>query len=63
MNCWYDACDTNKRSRQPMPLIDRQCRAAKPAAKVQKLADGRGHFLQVTPGGSRFWHIDVALSA
>ena len=34
-----------------MPLTDAQCRAAKPAAKVQKLSDSRGLFLQVTPGG------------
>jgi hypothetical protein len=31
-----------------MPLTDAQCRAAKPAEKVQKLSDSRGLFLQVT---------------
>ncbi|MFN4194036.1 MAG: Arm DNA-binding domain-containing protein [Tabrizicola sp.] len=41
-----------------MPLTDAQCRAAKPAAKVQKLSDGRGLFLQVTPGGSKLWRMN-----
>lgn len=41
-----------------MPLTDAQCRAAKPAEKVQKLSDGRGLFLQVTPGGSKLWRMN-----
>ncbi len=30
----------------------------KTAAKVQKLSDGRGLFLQVTPGGSKLWRMN-----
>lgn len=41
-----------------MPLTDAQCRAAKPTAKVQKLSDQRGLFLQVTPGGSKLWRMN-----
>lgn len=40
-----------------MPLTDAQCRAAKAAEKVQKLSDGRGLFLQITPGGSKLWRM------
>ena len=40
-----------------MLLTDAQCRAAKPSEKVQKLSDGRGLFLQVTPGGSKLWRM------
>ena len=46
-----------------MPLTDAQCRAAKPAAKVQKLSDGRGLFLQVTPGGSKLWRMNYRWQA
>lgn len=41
-----------------MPLTDAQCRAAKATEKVQKLSDGRGLFLQVTPGGSKLWRMN-----
>lgn len=41
-----------------MPLTDAQCRTIKPAEKVQKLSDGRGLFLQVTPGGSKLWRMN-----
>lgn len=46
-----------------MPLTDAQCRAAKPAAKVQKLSDGHGLFLQVTPGGSKLWRMNYRWQA
>ena len=41
-----------------MALTDAQCRAARPAPKVQKISDGRGLFLQVTPGGSKLWRMN-----
>ena len=41
-----------------MPLTDAQCRAAKPTAKVQKISDARGLFLQVSPGGSKLWRMN-----
>ena len=41
-----------------MPLTDTQCRAAKPSAKVQKLSDARGLFLQVSPSGSKLWRMN-----
>lgn len=40
-----------------MPLTDAQCRAAKGAAKVQKLSDQRGLYLHITPGGSKLWRM------
>lgn len=56
--CWYADLDTNKKGFAAMPLTDAQCRAAKPADKVQKLSDGRGLFLQVTPAGSKLWRMN-----
>lgn len=32
-------------------------RNAKPAAKVQRLADGRGMYLEITPTGRRYWRM------
>ena len=46
-----------------MPPTDAQCRAAKPAAMVQKLSDGRGLFLQMTPGGSKLWRMNYRWQA
>ena len=46
-----------------MPLTDAQCRAAKPTAKIQKLSDQRGLFLQVTPGGSKLWRMNYRYNA
>jgi integrase len=40
-----------------MPLTDTQCRTVKPSEKVQKLADGGGLFLQVTPKGQKYWRL------
>ena len=38
-----------------MPLTDAECRAPRPAAKLQKLTDGGGLQLWVQPGGARLW--------
>lgn len=46
-----------------MPLTDAQCRAAKPAQRVQKLSDGRGLFLQITPAGSKLWRMNYRFQA
>jgi hypothetical protein len=36
-------------------LNDSVCRNAKPTEKVQKLSDGGGLHLQITPDGSKYW--------
>ncbi|MDS3862382.1 Arm DNA-binding domain-containing protein [Thermosynechococcaceae cyanobacterium BACA0444] len=36
-------------------LTDLLCRTAKPTDKTQKLADGYGLYLEVTPKGSKLW--------
>ena len=46
-----------------MPLTDAQCRAAKPTAKIQKLSDQRGLYLQVMPGGSKLWRMNYRFDA
>ncbi len=38
-------------------LTDAQCRSVKPAAKPQKLFDGGGLFLYVTPAGAKVWRL------
>lgn len=38
-----------------MPLSDLSIRRAKPAERPQKLSDGRGLYLLVTPSGGRYW--------
>jgi integrase len=40
-----------------MPLPDAECRAARPAAKLQKLTDGGRLQLWVQPGGARLWRL------
>ncbi|MBU0724161.1 MAG: integrase arm-type DNA-binding domain-containing protein [Alphaproteobacteria bacterium] len=40
-----------------MPLTDAHIRNAKPQEKPQKLADGGGLFLMVTPQGSKLWRL------
>ncbi|MCB1959631.1 MAG: tyrosine-type recombinase/integrase [Rhodocyclaceae bacterium] len=36
-------------------LTDTQCRTAKPKGKPYKLTDGKGLYLEVSPGGSKLW--------
>lgn len=38
-----------------MKLTDSRCRTCKPTDKVQKLADGGGLYLEVTPAGGKIW--------
>lgn len=41
-----------------MPLIDVSVRQAKPGDKPRKLADERGLYLLIKPGGSKLWRLD-----
>jgi integrase len=38
-------------------LTDAQCRQAKPTEKAQKLSDGNGMFLFITPKGAKVWRM------
>ena len=38
-------------------LTDARCKSAKPADKPQKLADGHGLYLFVTPAGAKVWRV------
>jgi hypothetical protein len=40
-----------------MPLTDIAIRNTKPDSKAQKLFDGGGLFLLVTPAGQRYWRL------
>ena len=40
-----------------MPLTDTSIRAIKPLAKPQKVADGGGLYLFVTPNGTKAWRL------
>lgn len=40
-----------------MPLSDAAVRSAKPKEKPQKLADGGGLYLLITPAGSKWWRL------
>jgi integrase len=44
-----------------MTLTDTAIRKAKPGAKPRKLFDGRGLYLLITPGGSRWWRLKYRL--
>ena len=37
------------------PITDLQIKRAKPSAKLQKLSDGAGLYLEILPNGSRSW--------
>lgn len=41
----------------PMPLSDTAIRKAKPADKVQRLFDGNGLYLEISPAGGRYWRL------
>ena len=40
-----------------MPLTDTTVRAIKPSPKPQKIADGGGLYLFVTPNGTKAWRL------
>lgn len=44
-----------------MQLTDRQIRAAKPSEKKQKLNDGSGLYLEITPKGNKVFRFDFAI--
>ena len=41
----------------PMPLTDTPLRAVKPLDKPQKLFDGNGLFLFISPHGTKSWRV------
>ena len=43
-------------------LTDTQVRSARPAGRPQKLADARGLYLLVTPGGGKYWRHDYTFN-
>ncbi|EHP41242.1 cp4-like integrase [Cupriavidus basilensis OR16] len=45
-----------------MPLTDVSVRNAKPKEKPYKLADGLGMYLEITPGGSRYWRLKYRIA-
>ena len=44
-----------------MPLTDTAARNAKPGPKVQRLFDGGGLYLEVTPAGGKWWRLKYRL--
>jgi hypothetical protein len=46
---------SKQNSREFAPLTDKKLQAVKPRQKRYTLRDGRGLFLDVTPGGVRTW--------
>ncbi len=44
-----------------VPLSDLQVSRAEPQTKDQKLADGYGLFLLVTPTGGKLWRFDYRI--
>ena len=44
-----------------MPLSDRACQNAKPKAKIYKLSDDKGLYLEVKPMGGRYWRLKYRL--
>lgn len=40
-----------------MPLTDAAIRAAKPSTKTQKLSDGKGMYLEISPAGGTWWRL------
>ena len=41
----------------PMPLTDTQIRKAKPTEKTQRLFDGGGLYLEISPKGGKWWRL------
>jgi integrase len=39
----------------PMPLTDKACKNARGSAKIYRLSDSKGLYLEVTPAGGRYW--------
>lgn len=41
-----------------MPLTDAAVRTAKPSEKTQKLSDGGGLYLELSPAGGKWWRLN-----
>ena len=41
----------------PIPLTDTQIRKAKPTEKAQRLFDGGGLYLEISPKGGKWWRL------
>jgi integrase len=46
-----------------MPLTILQVKAARPAAKAYKLADGQGMYLEIVPSGKKYWRLKYRFGA
>ena len=40
-----------------MPLTDIKCKNAKPTDKIQKMFDGGGLYLEISPKGNKYWRL------
>ena len=40
-----------------MPLTDTEIRSAKPSDKPQRLFDGGGLYLEISPAGGKLWRL------
>jgi integrase len=47
---------TGRNRRTPVKLTDTKVRKAKPAAKMYRMSDGHGLYMQVQPNGTKCWH-------
>jgi len=45
-----------------MPLTDTAIRKAQPGPKPQKLADGKGMYLEISPAGGRWWRLKYRIA-
>ena len=43
-------------------LTDKEIQSAKPRAKLYRLADGEGVYLEVSPGGGKLWRLRYRFS-
>jgi len=40
-----------------MPITDIQCKTAKPKEKTWRMSDGAGMYLEIAPGGAKYWRM------
>ena len=45
-----------------MKLTHTKCKNAKPTDKTQKLSDGKGLYLEVTPKGAKYWRMKYRIN-
>lgn len=53
---------TLKTDAPKMKLTDTKCKSAKPADKTQKLSDGKGLYLEITPKGAKYWRLKYRIN-